>query len=81
MRIDSYAVDGIHGSGDHAMHPIAPRSTRHAALLLLVGKEPTASSRLAWHADHGTLGRIPLRNAARPANPRDPAAIIRRFGA
>ncbi|MDF1486209.1 hypothetical protein PY257_13650 [Ramlibacter sp. H39-3-26] len=36
------------------------RSARHAALLLLAGSKPAASSRLAWHPDHGTGRRIQL---------------------
>ena len=49
MHIDFSRFDHVHLMGDSAMHPIAPRLTRHAAL-----------SRLAWHANHGTLGRIQL---------------------
>ncbi|MDF1486152.1 hypothetical protein PY257_13335 [Ramlibacter sp. H39-3-26] len=52
--------DGVHLVGESAMHPPAPRSARHAALLLLAGSKPAASSRLAWHPDHGTGRRIQL---------------------
>ena len=50
MDIDFPRFDNAHLLGDCAMRPIAPRLTRQAAL-----------SRLAWHANHGTLGRIQLR--------------------
>ena len=46
MHIDFSRFDHVHLMGESAMHPIAPRLTRHAALLRLVGKEPTALSRL-----------------------------------
>ncbi|MDF1485711.1 hypothetical protein PY257_11065 [Ramlibacter sp. H39-3-26] len=32
--------DGVHLLGESAMHPPAPRSARHAALLLLAGNSP-----------------------------------------
>ncbi|MFZ3124882.1 MAG: hypothetical protein WA129_07185, partial [Acidovorax sp.] len=32
--------DGVHLLGESAMHPPAPRSGRHAALLLLAGMSP-----------------------------------------
>ncbi len=50
MDIDFPLFENDHLLGDCAMRPIAPRLTRQAAL-----------SRLAWHANHGTLGRIQLR--------------------
>ncbi|MDF1486455.1 hypothetical protein PY257_14920 [Ramlibacter sp. H39-3-26] len=53
--------DGVHLVGESAMHLPAPRSGRHAAaLLLLAGNQPAASSRLARHPDHGTGRRIQL---------------------
>jgi hypothetical protein len=66
MKSIVHGFDGVHLLGESAMHPPAPRSGRHAALLLLVGStgsmgsKPAASSRLAWHPDHGTGGRIQL---------------------
>ncbi|MDF1484595.1 hypothetical protein PY257_05255 [Ramlibacter sp. H39-3-26] len=52
--------DGVHRVGESAMHLPAPRSARHAALLLLAGTKPAASPGLAWHPDHGTGRRIQL---------------------
>ena len=40
MHIGIFAFDHIHLMGESAMHPIAPRLTRHAALLRLVGRSP-----------------------------------------
>ena len=40
MHIDISRFDHVHMTGDSAMHPIAPRLTRHAALLRLVGTSP-----------------------------------------
>ena len=40
MRINIFHFDHIHLIGDSAMHPIAPRLTRQAALLRLVGTSP-----------------------------------------
>ena len=85
MLIDFPLFDRVHLLGDSAMRPMAPCSTRHAALLRLVGRMPTALSplqgaaqsqpepvravhwhagasgaaalTLAWHADHGAVGR------------------------
>ncbi|MDR1967795.1 MAG: hypothetical protein LBQ32_03750 [Burkholderiaceae bacterium] len=54
MDINIRGFDGVHLLGDSATHSPAPRSPRHAALLVLCRHEPAASSRLAWHADHGT---------------------------
>jgi hypothetical protein len=51
------AFDGVQLFGESAMHPPAPRSGRHAALLLLAVRRVVA---LAWHPDHGTDGRIQL---------------------
>ncbi len=59
MRVDFGCFD------ESATHPPAPRSPRHAALLLLAGtsplRRPARGGRpLAWHADHGTDGRVQL---------------------
>ena len=40
MNIKFFASDQAYLLGDSAMHPIAPRSTHHAALLLLAGRSP-----------------------------------------
>ena len=40
MRIDFFCFDHVLLIGEGAMHPIAPRLTRQAALLRLVGKSP-----------------------------------------
>ena len=40
MDIDFFRFDHVHVMGNSAMHPIAPRLTRHAALLRLVGRSP-----------------------------------------
>lgn len=40
MRIDIFRFDHVYLKGDSAMHPIAPRLTRQAELLRLVGKSP-----------------------------------------
>ncbi len=50
MEIDFPLFDNDPLLSDCAMRPIAPRLTRQAAL-----------SRLAWHANHGTLRCIQLR--------------------
>ncbi|MDF1485271.1 hypothetical protein PY257_08775 [Ramlibacter sp. H39-3-26] len=60
MKSSVDGFDGVHLIGESAMHLPAPRSARHAALLLLAGSKPAASSRLAWHPDHGTGRRIQL---------------------
>ncbi|MEJ8847218.1 hypothetical protein [Variovorax rhizosphaerae] len=46
MDIDAFAFDHGHRRGESAMHPIAPRSTRHAALLGLAGMSPPRSRAL-----------------------------------
>ena len=40
MYIDFSRFDHVHLIGDSAMHPIAPRLTRHPALLRLVDRSP-----------------------------------------
>ncbi|MDF1485700.1 hypothetical protein PY257_11000 [Ramlibacter sp. H39-3-26] len=62
MQSSVDGADGVHLVGESAMRLPAPRSRRHAALLLLAGIniKPAASSRLAWHPDHGTGRRIQL---------------------
>ncbi|TXH31766.1 MAG: hypothetical protein E6Q94_07445 [Burkholderiaceae bacterium] len=40
MDIDAHRFVGGHLLGDSATHSPAPRSTRHAALLLLAGSSP-----------------------------------------
>jgi hypothetical protein len=40
MNTAFFVFDGGHLLGDIAMHPPAPRSTRHTALLLLAGISP-----------------------------------------
>jgi hypothetical protein len=55
--------DGVHLLGESAMHPPAPRSGRHAALLLLagsMGSKPAASSPLqgAGLAETGLLRAV-----------------------
>ncbi|MDR1967325.1 MAG: hypothetical protein LBQ32_01350 [Burkholderiaceae bacterium] len=37
MDIDIHSFDGVHLLGDSATHSPAPRSPRHAALLVLAG--------------------------------------------
>ena len=49
MDIEFSRFDDVHLIGDSAMHPIAPRLTRQAALLRLVGTSP-----LRCHALPGT---------------------------
>ena len=49
-----------HHAGARAAHPIEPPSAALAALLLLAGIEPAASSRLASPADDDPLGRAQL---------------------
>ncbi len=46
MDIDCPLFDNDHVLGDCAMHPIAPRLTRQAALLRLVGTSPLRSHAL-----------------------------------
>ena len=50
-----------HRKGETATHPIAPLACPLAALLLLAGDGPAASSRLAGEHARGTLGRAQLR--------------------
>jgi len=40
MGIDFRCFAGVHLWGEHATHSPAPRSARHAALLLLAGSSP-----------------------------------------
>ena len=40
MHTDFSRFDHVHLIGDSAMHPIAPRLTRQASLLRLVGRSP-----------------------------------------
>jgi hypothetical protein len=49
-----------HRLGEAATHPIARLTGHLAALLLLVGGGPTASSRLAIRPVSRTLGRVQL---------------------
>ena len=44
MYIDFCRFDHVHLMGDLAMRPIAPRLTRHAALLRLAGRSPPSKS-------------------------------------
>ncbi|MDO5693653.1 MAG: hypothetical protein Q4G70_14465, partial [Pseudomonadota bacterium] len=37
MSADFHGFDHVHRLGERAMHPIAPRWPRHAALLVLAG--------------------------------------------
>ena len=46
MAIDFSLFDNDHVLGESAMRPIAPRLTRQAALLRLVGRKPTPLSPL-----------------------------------
>ncbi|MDF1484783.1 hypothetical protein PY257_06215 [Ramlibacter sp. H39-3-26] len=46
MKSSVDGFDGVRLVGESAMHPPAPRSARHAALLLLAGSKPAASSPL-----------------------------------
>ncbi|MDF1486035.1 hypothetical protein PY257_12735 [Ramlibacter sp. H39-3-26] len=47
MQSSVAGFDGVHLVGESAMHLPAPRSPRHAALLLLAGSKPAASPGLA----------------------------------
>ena len=38
--VEVFGFDDRHHRGESATHPCAPRSTRHAALLLLAGRSP-----------------------------------------
>jgi hypothetical protein len=40
MAIDFFSFDEAHRLGENATHSSAPRSTRHAALLVLAGGSP-----------------------------------------
>ena len=60
MRIQFFAHDGLHLLGESATHPIEPRWRTLAALFLLVGMKPTASSRLAIAPHRSPLGRVQL---------------------
>jgi hypothetical protein len=40
MNTEIFDFDQSHHLGESAMHPPAPRSTRHAALLVLAGSSP-----------------------------------------
>ncbi len=60
MDINVHSFDQVHLLGDSATRSPAPRLTRHAALLVLAGRQPAASSRLAWHANHGAGERVQL---------------------
>ncbi|MEJ8845266.1 hypothetical protein [Variovorax rhizosphaerae] len=46
MEPETSAFDHVRRRGESAMHPIAPRSTRHAALLGLAGMSPPRSPAL-----------------------------------
>ncbi|MDP2788010.1 MAG: hypothetical protein Q8O79_08045, partial [Pseudomonadota bacterium] len=56
------AFDGVHHLGDVATRQIARLPGRLAALLLLAGNDPAASSRLASRPGNRTLWRVQLRN-------------------
>jgi len=60
MNSDRYAFYRFHRLGEGATHPIARRAGRLAALLLLAGNYPAASSRLAIRPARRTLGRVQL---------------------
>ena len=55
------AHDCFYLSGERATHPIEPHFGTLAALLLLAGKRPAASSRLANAPNCSPLGRVQLR--------------------
>jgi hypothetical protein len=40
MNMAFFGFDHFHLWGERAMHPAAPRSARHAVLLVLAGKSP-----------------------------------------
>ncbi len=50
----------VHLKGESVTRPIALLPQRLAALLLLAGTNPAASSRLAMHSGKSTLGRVLL---------------------
>jgi len=54
------AFDRTHHSGEPATHPIARLACRLAALCLLAGSGPAASSRLANRPASRTLARVQL---------------------
>ncbi|WP_343588051.1 hypothetical protein [Herbaspirillum sp.] len=62
MNTSIICINTAHLAGESAMPSPAPRSPRHAALLLLAHIKCAASSRLAWHADHDTGEGIQLLN-------------------
>ena len=61
MKPDFCGHDRVHLLGESATHPIEPRCGTLAALLLLAGKQPAASSRLAIAPHRSPLGRVQLR--------------------
>ncbi|MFZ3126182.1 MAG: hypothetical protein WA129_13985, partial [Acidovorax sp.] len=70
--------DGVHLLGESAMHPPAPRSGRHAALLLLAGMSPPrrppcraqACRRQAFFAlSNSTLVLLEPQRSALPGTP------------
>ncbi|MDR2153726.1 MAG: hypothetical protein LBE78_01670 [Burkholderiaceae bacterium] len=65
MDIDFRGFDHLYLWGERATHPIRPpklgASGALAALLVLAGGKPAASSRLASPPDDDLLGRVQLR--------------------
>ena len=62
MSIENSLPTRHHPLGENATQPIEPRYGTLAALLLLVGKEPTTSARLASAPHHSPLCRVQLSN-------------------
>jgi hypothetical protein len=63
MNTQFFRFDDLHLPGDSAMHPIAPRPTRPAALFRLAGSSPRRSKchdGLAGRAGRSALKRIQL---------------------
>jgi hypothetical protein len=60
MDFDRFTIYRFHPLGEAATHPIARRAGHLAALLLVAGDYPAASSRLAIRPTRRTLGRVQL---------------------
>ena len=60
MRIDFFRFDDVLVTGDKRYASDCTALDAPGCVAPPCGQKPTALSRLAWHANHGTLGRIQL---------------------
>ena len=61
MKVDVWPLWHVHLVGESAMRPASTALGAPCGVAPPCAQECAASSRLAWHADHGTVGRIQLR--------------------